>query len=45
MEDHKNEIVKSNNYHTIQLCETAKEAGKLASFWNDCSRKNGMCAI
>ena len=38
-------LVKRNNYHTIQLCKTANAAGKLASFWNDCSRKNGMYAI
>ena len=38
-------LVKRNNYHTIQLCKTANAAGKLASFWNDCSREKGMCAI
>lgn len=28
-----------------QICDTFKEAGEVATFWNECSRKNGKCAI
>ena len=38
-------VLSRNRITLAQICGTEKEAGRLANYWNECSRRNGHCAI
>lgn len=38
-------FIQRNKVKLMQPCGSHKDAGKVAEYWNNCSRKNGTCAI